>query len=421
MRLNYKITHINENIKLSKEDYNDIIAQVSWQKTPSFFTPGRTGWYKLKQPINIGEGVYVKAAKLKGVGVWNPDGRHAKKAEVVPIPPTDKTYLREAPHFGFDIDGKIKLIHSEDAPYGGICHHRAVQEYENAQILQKNNVYSILPYMVIEYPDLYFHNKKLGVAISLSTSSEPYRFLQLGWNYKYVDAKLQSFYEEIKEIFGIGSSLEKQEGKLELSKIIGQQFGRAVRGLTESGLFIHSGGWENIQFCFQRKNILLTDLDSTKRIEIIPDKMKAIQGLRDFISNLYRYVNKLYYPKAISVYQLDVLLQYDVILSLMKGYFYDLEEESLKEVSDKIWKYFAFYFYQFRRLGDRLMDMPKELRKSLKFEFDVFYLLCLNLLYPLFLKTNSNTINHLSLSTDELLTNTKEYLGSRFNYLSLYL
>ncbi|WP_157261127.1 hypothetical protein [Paenibacillus wynnii] len=421
MSLQYQITHRNEQIRLPEEDVEAILRLAGWEETPTFLTEGRTAWYKLKEPVAVEGGITVKAVKMKGVGVWNPEGRHADEFQKVPIPPTDRVYMREAAHFGFHTDGTLKEIYSEDAPYGGICHHRAIREYENAEILCRNGVPSILPYLVIEYPDLLFKGQTMGAVLSLCSEAEPYRLLFLGWDNRYVDANVLEYYKEIQEVLGISGDLREASTKLRMSQKIGEQFGRAVRGLSESGLFIHSGGWENIQFSRESGRIFLTDLDSTRSQSGLLERMRPVQALRDFVSNLYRYVNKLYYPKAISVYGTEELLEYDVVFHLMKGYLYEIEDDTLKQAAKEIWRFFMPYFDMMKKNEGKLEDIPKDIRKSFKFDTDLFYLVCLNLLYPLFLRTESNTIGKDFYSPEELLINTKAYLGSRFAYLEMHL
>lgn len=420
MKINYKIDKVNEKVELSGLDYTHLFRIISWEEVPHFQTPGRTGWYLLNTPVLLDNGVLIKALKLKGIGLWNPEGRNAKEAQLQPIPPTKEAYRRRSLHVGFSNDGTIVRIPSEDAPYGGILLRRARMEYDSAEVLQKNHVPSILPYMVVEYPDLVFHGEMMGVAICGCVEQKPYRLLHLGWEYKYVPEHLQRFYNQIALQNGICDSLETFKGKLKLSVLIGEQYGKAIRGLTESNLYIHSGGWDNIQYDFSRNTVFLTDLDSTRSNKVLSDKVKAISGVRDVVSCLYRYVNKLYYPKAIGVYDVGNLLKYDVIAAIIKGYFYDIDEFRCVQVARKIWRFFLPYFCELKKLGEEIHTLSSPLRKTLKMELDMFYLVSLHYLYPIMLSVQSRTVMSCSMTADEYEEYVKRYLGDRYDFYALY-
>lgn len=422
--LKYEITHKYNEIETPAWLEEELIKRVRWETAPTFLTQGRTAWYELEEPFEIeynGQKHTIKAVKMKGVGVYNPEGRHADSKNTKPIPPTDKIYKRDEPHFGFDKDSNIVKIHSDDAPYGGICHDRALREYDNAKVLFENDVPTIIPYIVVKYNDLFFNGKQMGAVLSLCTEKYPYRLLQLGWENKYVEPELLDYYDEIKKSFGIVGDITDANVKLLVSKKIANQFGKIVRELTKSGLYIHSGGWENIQYDMCNKQIFLTDLDSTRDLNLVSEKMKAITALRDFISNLYRYTNKLYYSRSIKIYDCEKLYEYNVILDLLKGYLPESNEEALKEISLKILDFFMPYFVIMKKNEDSLKDIPKKVRKSFKFDTDMFYILCLLLIYPEFLKSNSSVVSTNSLTLNELKEISKKYLSSNYIYIESYL
>ncbi|MDF2880063.1 MAG: hypothetical protein K0R54_620 [Clostridiaceae bacterium] len=422
--LKYEITHKYEKINVPEKVIREVIDRASWVIEPTFLTNGRTAWYKLPEPIEIefnGIKHKLKAVKMKGVGVYNPEGRHASEKSEKPIPPTNKIYKRDEPHFGFDKNNQIIKIHSDHAPYGGICHDRAVREYDNARILFENNVPTIIPFMVISYNDLFFDDKQMGAVFCFSTEDMPHRLLFLGWDNDYLDVEILEYYDAIKKGLNINGDIRNVNVKLEISKIIAQQFGDSVRRLSEAGLYIHSGGWENIQYDRERKHIFLTDLDSSRQLNQVKNEMKAIIALRDFVSNIYRYINKIYFPKAIKIYNPEILLEHNVLYYLLKGYLPEISDSELEEMSQKIWLFFMPYFMIMKKNEDKLSDIPKEIRKSFKFDTDIFYILCLNLIYPKFLKINSNTINKDTLKPEELEKISKNYLGSSYKYIKMYL
>lgn len=423
MALDYVVTHKYEKVDLPEKVFKDIIDHAAWLKQPTFVTQGRTAWYKLDNPIASAgyANLKLRAVKMKGIGVWNPEGRHADEKLEKPIPPTDKIYGREGPHFGFNANGKIVKIHSEDAPYGGICHNRAVMEYENALRLFEANVPSIVPLAVIKYPGLSFNNREMGAVLSLCPGEEPCRFLYLGWEDKYIDKQSREFYNKVKERLGINGDLSDVNVKLQMSVKLAEQFGRAVRGFSEAGLYIHSGGWENMQFDMDNGQIYLTDLDSSRDQKQLPERMRALQALRDFVSNIYRYVNKVYYPKAIKLYNLDNLMEYDVIYYLIKGYMPEISDNQIKSAARKIWRFFTPYLLIMKKNEEKLDTIPKPVRKSFKFDIDDLYILCLHLLYPLFLQTKSSTICEDVFSYEELKQSSREYLKDNYKYIEMLL
>ena len=419
MSLEYKIIEQNSNVNISENDFNNLLKIISWDNTPSFEVPGRTGWYILETPVLLSDGRLIKALKLKGIGLWNPEGRNYKESQTIPIPPTTEIYRRQSQHLGIDNKGKIKRVSSEDSPYGGILFRRAKMEYDNEKILYENNISANIPFLLVEYSNISFNDEKLGLVISACVEVNSFRLMHLGWEYKYVPEYLQNFYEKIALINNISESLNTAKGKLELSMKIGFKYGKAIRGMTESNLYIHSGGWDNLQYDIAGNNIVLTDLDSTRTNENLSNKVKAICGVRDLVSCIYRFVNKLYYPKAITVYEMNDLINYDVVGSMICGYFKDIDKEICIRAAMNIWKYFSPYFCEFKKFNEELIDIPKSIRKKIKMDLDLFYLVCLHYLYPIMIKSKSILISEESMTENEYENSVKEYLGNRFIYYEL--
>ncbi len=68
------VTHRFSSIRIADAEYKELLNIASWSTRPWFPAPGRTAWYRFKSvPCLVdAHGRYFPAAKLKGVGVWNP-------------------------------------------------------------------------------------------------------------------------------------------------------------------------------------------------------------------------------------------------------------------------------------------------------------------------------------------------------------
>jgi hypothetical protein len=169
--------------RLSDRDRKRIDNILSWRDTPQFFKPGRTAWYTLLDPVQGVQGLTVYAAKIKGAGGWNPpdnsglSGIRGANPEGL-CQPSNREYTATGSrsHFGINTEGEFCTVFSEPAPFGAIARKRARLEYENALHLMQAQVPAILPYRVVDYPDLDpFGKESLSVVVSLVPAPFPSR------------------------------------------------------------------------------------------------------------------------------------------------------------------------------------------------------------------------------------------------------
>src|SRR4051812_34387326 len=74
--LETEITDVYPEAEIDRAEFAKLIDLASWRRPPHFPAPGRTAWYELSRPVLYPQrpGVGFLAAKIKGVGLWNPEG-----------------------------------------------------------------------------------------------------------------------------------------------------------------------------------------------------------------------------------------------------------------------------------------------------------------------------------------------------------
>lgn len=404
----------DKSLKLSDTVKNKITNIVSWNEEPVFLTEGRVSWYILDKPIfSLDMKHKFHAIKFKGIGVCNRTGRNKKEITEKPIPPTTDVFKRSSAHFGLNCKGKIEYKFSEDAPYGGMLLERALNDFENMDILFNKGVRATVPGSVYLIRNKTFCDKLMGVSVSFSYSDIPYRLMKLIWEDRYIDAKELSFFEEIKKRNKIEGNFSSGKTKLQVSCCIAFQYGKLIRNFSEAGLFIHSGGWDNLQYDLDNNFVYLTDLDSSKKMEDIPAETRALQATRDLVSTIYRFLNKLYHPKAVKLYSSALFFEYDVINNILNGYMPENDTDILRNKSSLIWNYYIKYFDNFKMIESEVINLSKSKRSQLKMDKYDFYAFCMDTLYSEVLKTNSNFVFQNSISVKEFGMNYKEYLRER--------
>lgn len=96
--LDYTITHRFPGLDISDRQLSTLIGLASWQSIPEFPRRGRMAWHILETPAALvtNPDYKLRAAKLKGVGAWNPPDTSRHRDPLldsfteVPIPPTTK-------------------------------------------------------------------------------------------------------------------------------------------------------------------------------------------------------------------------------------------------------------------------------------------------------------------------------------------
>lgn len=353
----------SNNIKLSNEDFNNIIKIVTFDKIGTYYTSGRTCYYLLKSSIIIDNKKY-SYIKIKGNGFF--ENKEYKK-------PSNSEFLRIDPHYGFDNNDKPILVNSKSAPLGGILLKRALNEFNNFNLLRRHHVSTLYPIYVFEYNNLKFKGQKLGIIVALS--EEPYRFDKLLFSNipnEYLKFYKKVFYNE----FGYNTSLDFKD-KSKLIQQISYKYAKEIRKFSNSGLYIHSGGWSNIQYSFADKNIVLVDLDSSTKNK----SNKKLVKYRDLVSNIYRLFINLYHPNCIQDYTEEILKETNYCYYLLKGYFDEINDETLFLIADKINDYYINKCFKNIKIIEKIMTkVPKEQQKKMELKIFDFYNYCMSLI-----------------------------------------
>lgn len=433
--LGFTVTHRYTGTTISEKELQHIIELATWQKMPSFSVRGRSAWHILREDVTLKSNPEYKlrAAKLKGIGVWNP-GTTAKNRDSLMVPESDtprppttqpletfSTY----PHFGLTADGEYSIVFGKVAPVGGILHARAVQEFENAQYLIEKGLSCIVPLAVILYDEEYtFNGQPMGATISLSPCADPYRVSEI----KYgaitrlgEDRKKDQYCQRILDSLNIQGELSSEVTRLEAINIIARQTGEMIRSFSMAGLYRYSAEWGNFEYNFDHGNIVFTDLDSTCFINTLTPDMRTLQVIRDFGTLMYRTISKFATPPALHHYTLRNLLDYNPLAEVLRGYFPQGDEKEIKKVSDQLWNAFIPYYFTLKRYQSEILnDWSQERRRSYKIPHDFFYVLAITSAFNLFSSSDFMQQYPSPLSKEILLKKAKRYLGDQYEYL-LYL
>ncbi len=427
--INCVVTHRFTDVRIPEGEYIRLMKVVTWQEQPWFPVPGRTAWYIFEnQPLLASSlELKLKAAKLKGIGHWNPktfsySGIFGIEASNEPQPPTTKEYKYTSllPHVGFTDEGEYVLVYSEPTPYGGMMHSRAIREYNNARILLKKGVSSIIPFLVIKYEDSYnFCGNAMGAVISLSPEISPYRMHFLHYDEEGLGPDQQKYYSRVRESLGVDGDPTDETTRLAALRILAKQVGKVLHDFSAAGLYRHSGGWDNMHYCVEQKKVFLTDLDSSRDINERHENVRALYILRDLVSTLLKLLAAFYYPTVLNIYTFTNLVHYDILFEIIHGFFPNETDINVRQVSRRLWNYFFPCFFRLKRYRPGLSNWF-ERKRSYKMEEDLFYILSITSLYPLFCNSDLALLYPCHLTTEQLMKNAESYLGERFEQL-LYL
>lgn len=435
MTIDLEITHRFEQIEISQGDMDQLLKIASWQTMPKFPYPGRTAWHVLSEPAYLKNdpGRKYYAAKLKGVGVWNPSnahlysGVHQKQgaSSEAPMPPTTEEYTFTASiaHIGFTESGDFEEVHSESAPFGGILHRRALEEFENATRLIGLGVPSVAPLLVAKLPDSYtFMDEPMGVIIALSEEPAPYRLHLIHFGEGELTEPEHRYYCSLRKALGISGDACDEKGRLEAVCALAGQIGKLMHDFSASGLYRYSGGWEDLQFCVEKKQLFLVDLDSSRRLDELPSGVRPLQILRDLSSSLHKLLNTFYYPTVVDRYSFSNLVACDPVFEMLSAYFPASSKENIKKASLRYWNYFVPYLFMMKRHREQILnEWDEERRKSYKIDDPTFYTLSVLNLFPLYCESDLNAVYPAECSMDDLMERAQAFLGERYQYLSFLL
>jgi len=437
-KINFKVTHEFEGIEISSKDYEQILSMIGWSKTPAFIDAGRTGWYVLDNYAfaKSNPNQPLMAAKMKGIGFWNPQPKEEVYRQTLkgiryadePMPPTMDSFSTRTtyPHFAVNKQEEYCIAYSADTPLGGILHDRGLLEYTNAKVLLENNVPAIRPFLVVEYdPAVYqFNGKTMGVVVSLSPKYESLRIHNVLYGktiQRGTDAEADLFYDNIREVLGVSGNPMSEITRLKTVNKLARQFGKLLHDFAAIGLYRHSSDWNNFEFDVNEGQIFLTDLDSSRQIKELPPVRRSLEVLRDLASATWRLVGKFAYPNALGHYSIKNILAYNPLTEFLLGYFPNASYEEVTEIGKPLWNYFIPHFALVRKHKELIWkEWPLDRRKTYKADHDLFCIMAMTLLYPLFQKSDLFQKYPCDLTVADFDEKAKNYLGERYElYLHL--
>ncbi len=410
---------------LSDRDKTAIDDILTWRRIPEFHLPGRTAWYQLQDPFETENGVTVQAAKIKGCGGWNP----ADDCDLIGMvrgsnpsglcQPSNTEYASDVTrsHFGISNEGGFCIAYSEPAPFGAITRKRAELEWNNTLHLRQNNVPAILPYRLIEYPDMApFRGDPLSAVVSLVPAPTPTRLESFLIGSTHLN---EAEKDDVAQLVRHFSALSGQEGDIDIARFyIAHEIGGIIRRMSATGRFRYGAGWDNFMFDPVGKNLFLTDLDSTMPLSILPAEIRGLQQIRDLGSALFRLANGLYRHFVIRSRSFATLRQHDPFAALLSGYF-QIPIDDARTLTRPLWRYFGAHWFLLDKMADKLGDMSWDLKKSYNMDPSVFYCLVIWTLSESF-RTHRDTL-HLETIPDQprIEDEIAAFLGSRVELVQL--
>lgn len=430
-----EVTHRYDGVTIEDSAFSDLLDAVAWRRQPRFIARGRASREILTTPAFVTNKPEqpLKFAKIKGLGVYDPAkfGKHRDKIlgefSDEPRPPTSiplgwsSTY----PHIGFDKRGEYAIAYGSSAPVGGILHDRAYLEYRNAKLLLEHGIPTIVPLAVIRYKDKTFTDQPTGAVITLSPNPLSDRLsevLYLASCRPGVNPDADDFYHRVLRSLDVDGDPNTETVRLEAVNILARKIGTVMRDFSMAGLYRHSSEWSNYEYDFDIKQPVFTDLDSTLLLGELTPEMQTLQVLRDFATVAYRLVAKFGTPTNLGVYTLTNILKYDPMLETLIGYFPETPKQTLNQISKKLWNAFIPHLFLLKRHRKHIEanEWSSDRRRSYKMSHDLFYVLTVSLLFPVFVQSELGRKYPSALTEDELLNRAERYLQERYEYF-LYL
>jgi len=472
MPIKLEITHLFDQVEIPEDEMESLLGVASWQSEPQFPYPGRSAWHVFKKPVylkNDKEKIF-RAAKLKGVGVWNPEnfhlysGVHGMAYCYKPIQPTTEDYkfTSSIAHFGFTDEGFFEAVYSEPAPYGGILHRRAVQEYENSLRMLAHGVPAQVSLLVARLPASYkFMDEDMGIVISLSEEIEPFRLHLIHFGDHELFEQELKYYTRLQKSIGLPENIQDENIRLQTINALSGQIGKLLHDFSAAGLYRHSGGWEDLSFCLKNKRVFLADLDSNRCMAELTACTRPLQILRDLSSSIHKLLNMFYYPTVLDKYTFSNLVASDPVSEMLSAYFPASNAGKIKKVAARFWDYFAPHFFLMQRWvhgncqGEvvdegvvrakpaqhpnifpsitRIPNGPQryrnrvlgerepEIRKSYKMDDEIFFTLSMLNLFPLYSESDLYSFFPTDCTLGDLEERAQAFLGEKYHYVSYLL
>ncbi len=420
--LAFDVIRRNQDLTLSARDAEAIERLVSWHAQPNFAKPGRTAWYRLVNPVRpVKGGPLLLAAKLKGVGAWNPvdpqvpsgiKGAHPPgtlQPSVVEYEETARTA-----HFGIDSDGQFKSLHSESAPFGSILLRRAQQEYENAFALHGSGVPSIVPYALYRYPGLRFKAEPLGAVVSLAPDESPHSLDVLYLDCRTASRERQQHLQEV--LAALDADAVEDRAIAAAQREIGYRVGQALRQFAQSGHYRYSSAWDNFYLNKRDGVVYLTDLDSSRRLQELPTEIAGMQVLRDLAGALWRLPKQYSECDVVSRFKLSDVRRTDPLAATLRGFF-DLDEATARAVVEPLWDYFIPHWFLLKRQGADITTFSKEQRKSYRIDKGLFHCLATLVTAPVYRRLHARLGLPQIPEQADLLERANLFLGEPMDYI----
>ena len=433
--LEYEVTHVYDGVNISKKELNRLLDIACWNKCkPNFKAPGRVAWEPLEEEVSLVDNPAYKfiAAKLKGVGLFNPpsdkkfSGIISKDYSVEPSYPTTTTWddLITYPHFGIADDGSYKFAYSHPSPVGGILHERAIVEYNVAKNMLEAGIPTIIPLAVIKYNDDFtFNGKPMGAVITLSVSASHLRASQALYStaiLRGTDQESDAYYDDMLATLGVDGDPTDEVTRLQVVNKIAGRLGKLIHQFSMKGFYRYSSEWSNFQYSAETDELLFIDLDSSRSMEAdnLPQFRRSLEAIRDLATVVYRSTAKMAYPTIIDKYTLNNVLKFNPILQILTNYFPEAAVEELEVVSKRLYNSFIPHWFQLKRYKKEIgnVEWDRERRKTYKMEHDLFYILIMTSLFPFFRESDIGQKYGDCPSDELLMQRAKDYLGDRYEY-----
>jgi hypothetical protein len=421
-----EITHHYSSADIESKQLDLLMDMVRWRTVPRFRIPGRTAWCELANSARFRNrpNVEYRAAKIKGIGLWNPAGylhsgvQQGQRSEQA-IRPTSIEYepLTRLRHFGIAKDGEFFDVGSNPTPYGGILHQRAVLEYSNAARLLEHGVPSIGPLIVIRYPELRFRDQPMGAVITLSTEQLPYR-AHVDYIGEYGEAA-KSYYLRLYEVLGIDGDPQDPFVQWQAFRSVCQQIGGLIRGFAESGLYRYGAHLENLHFDIDRGELFLTDLDSSLRLDELPADVQPLQVLRDVASALHKIALRLHYFVTLDRFSIAQIRSVDPFAAFLRGYFPEPAAELINRAVEPFWLAAIPHLFLRKRLRNVMGTWDRERLRTYEVDRDVFYCLAMIKVFDFFAASSLGRRLLSGLTEDGIKQRALRFLGpERFDYMT---
>lgn len=422
-QLTCKVVEQDHRLSLSPRDATAIDEIVSWKVAPTFVRPGRTAWYVLQDPITAPDGgpTYF-AAKLKGVGAWNPDAPGTPSGVKGDYPrglgpPSVTEYAETArtPHFGIDLEGRFARVNSEAAPFGAILLRRARQEYENADRLVSSGVSAIAPYALYQYSDLSFNSDALGAVVCLAPDASPHALDFLYQREDDPSPERRHHFQSVLHALRLEDGVQ-QDAAISAQCKVASLVGDALRRFSAAGLYRYSSGWDNFYLTRRTGAVYLTDLDSSRPWSELPAEVAGLQVMRDLAGALWRLPKQYSEAGSVADVQLPLILAQDPLACTVTAFF-GVDEAQARCSVAPLWDYAIPHLFLLKRHASALPRWSKEERKTYRIEKGLFHCLAILSLADLYRRRRL----HLGLppipAQDVLLKSAEQFLGDQMPYV----